>query len=195
MLNENVRVQNEVAVTSLMREALSPQFSHLVPKVYGWEASSEFGENGWVLMELMPGTPLGGKFPSLDPEKQREILRQIAQIFKCIQDYKLPESVQGYGGLNFDEAGRITVGPTAIFGSKGACDSHATLYAEYFATQVGFSDKCDIVQGWKDTNSRARIDKFGAEGLRTLLQKFPARPTLVHGDFGKGACKSWRPEV
>ena len=191
MLNEDVRVANEVAAMALAREALG---SELVPAVYGWDRGSGNSENGdsyvpgWALMELKPGTQLGEKFESLEASAQRGILGQVAEIFQKLQSHKLPESIKGYGGLNFDADGNIVVGATAIYGG-GPCDTLVELYTECFQTQVNFADKCDVVKGWKDTDLRTRIDKFASEGLKPLLaevqSKMPVRPTLVHGDFGE----------
>jgi hypothetical protein len=60
----------------------------------------------------------------------------------------------------------------------------------YLQTQLGFMDKCDVVRGWKetDTNLRRRIDEFVDKGFTPLLERAcepKPRRTLVHGDFGK----------
>ncbi|KAI8312633.1 hypothetical protein K4K59_005743 [Colletotrichum sp. SAR11_240] len=166
MLNEDIRVQNEVAVMSLAREALKHHDPSLVPEVYGWRPFSE--GVGWTLIEFKQGVPLGDKFPTLDSEKKRDLLRQIAQVFKHIQRYKLPESARTFGGLNFGPDGSLIGGPTPIAGG-GPCATLSDLYQEYFTTQIGFADKCDIVQGWGDSDLRARLDQFGAKGLKSLL--------------------------
>ncbi|KAF4834451.1 hypothetical protein CGCTS75_v003200 [Colletotrichum tropicale] len=165
MLNEQIRVQNEVAVMSLAREALKHHDPSLVPEVYGWRPFSE--GVGWTLIEFKQGVPLGDKFPTLDSEKKRDLLRQIAQVFKHIQQYKPPESARTFGGLNLGPDGSLTGGPTPIAGG-GPCATLSDLYQEYFKTQIGFADKCDIVQGWGDSDLRARLDHFGAKGLRSL---------------------------
>ncbi|CAI0643667.1 unnamed protein product [Colletotrichum noveboracense] len=157
MLNEEIRVQNEVAVMSLAREALKHHDPSLVPEVYGWRPFSE--RVGWTLIEFKQGIPLGDKFHTLDSEKKRDLLRQIAQVFKHIQKHKLPESARTFGGLNFGPDGSLIGGPTPIAGG-GPCAALSNLYQEYFKTQIGFADKCDVV--------RAGVE---------------ARPTLVHGSF------------
>ncbi|KAF0320450.1 phosphotransferase enzyme family protein [Colletotrichum asianum] len=162
MLNEEIRVQNEVAVMSLAREALEHHDTSLVPEVYG--------------------VPLGDKFPTLDSEKKRDLLRQIAQAFKHFQKYKPPESARTFGGLNFGPDGSLIGGPTPIAGG-GPCTTLSDLYQEYFKTQIGFADKCDIIRGWGDSDLRTRLDQFGAKGLKSLVSRVEARPTLVHGDF------------
>ncbi|KAI8167012.1 hypothetical protein K4K49_011180 [Colletotrichum sp. SAR 10_70] len=143
MLNENIRVQNEVAVMSLAREALKQHDPSLVPEVYGWRPFSE--GVGWTLIEFRQGVPLGDRFPTLESEKKRDMLRQIAQVFKHIKKHKLPESARTFGGLNFGPDGSLIGGPTPIAGG-GPCTTLADLYQEYFKTQTGFADKCDIVQ-------------------------------------------------
>ncbi|KAF3799709.1 hypothetical protein GCG54_00000954 [Colletotrichum gloeosporioides] len=158
MLNEEIRVQNEVAVMSLAREALKQLDPSLVPEIYGWRPFSE--GLGWTLIEFKQGVPLGDKFPTVDGVKKREVLRQIAQVFKHIQAYNLPQSARTFGGLNFGPDGSLTGGPTPIAGG-GPCTSLSDLYQEYFNTQIGFADRCDIVQGWGDSDLRARLDQFG----------------------------------
>ncbi|KAL3294812.1 phosphotransferase enzyme family protein [Colletotrichum asianum] len=180
MLNEEIRVQNEVAVMSLAREALEHHDTSLVPEVYGWRPFSE--RVGWTLIEFKQGVPLGDKFPTLDSEKKRDLLRQIAQVFKHFQKYKPPESARTFGGLNFGPDGSLIGGPTPIAGG-GPCTTLSDLYQEYFKTQIGFADKCDIVRGWGDSDLRTRLDQFGAKGLKSLVSRVEARPTLVHGDF------------
>ncbi|KAK6215638.1 hypothetical protein QIS74_08657 [Colletotrichum tabaci] len=180
MLNEEVRVQNEVAIMSLMREALGPVDPSLVPEVYGWEPFSK--GKGWTLIEFKQGVPLAGKFAGMDPDVKREVLAQVAEVFKHIQSFKLPDSVKTYGGLNFSDGGGLVGGPTPIAGG-GPCNSLSELYAEYFQTQIAFADKCDIVRGWKDSELRARLERFGKEGLKSLVARVDARLTLVHGDL------------
>jgi len=198
MLNEEVRVQNEVAAMMLAREALASLPGLLVPAVYDWEGTipaSNDGQRsspGWALLEFMPGSRLEDEFHALDDSEQRDILRQIALIFRAIQAYKLPDSVKGFGGLHFDDHGNVVVGATAIYGG-GPCPTHAELYVEMLQTQLGFADKCDVVKGWNDSELRVRIEKFASEGVKPLLYQVQSelrlRPTLVHGDFGE--CSSY----
>jgi hypothetical protein len=186
MLNEDIRVQNEVAVMTLIRKALEPYGKEsVVPLIYGW--SPTVGGTGWTLIEHMSGVNIVEEFPSLDLDKKRDILRDMALIFKCIQSYQLPQKLQGYGGLNYDEDGDMILGKTPIAGG-GPCNSLADLYSEYFQTQTVFAEKCKVIQGWKDStkNLKLRLERFAAEGLKPLLQKnLKPRSTIVHGDFGK----------
>ena len=195
MLNEAVRVQNEVALMSFMREALASITPSIVPAVYAWGKSIPGDSTkdyvpGWVVLEHMPGIPLGPAWESLGDDTQKHLLQQIATAHAGIQSYELPASIKQYGGLNFNDEGHIIVGATPIDGTLVACDSHTELYLEYMKTILKSADKCDIVKGWHDTNLRSRIEAFASQGLRPMLEKAAAktrniRPTLVHGDFGK----------
>ncbi|KXL49084.1 hypothetical protein M433DRAFT_62653, partial [Acidomyces richmondensis BFW] len=195
MLNEAVRVQSEVAAMTLAREALASYPSPIVPAVYAWEGSvlaSDQSQHlltpGWVLSESLPGSMLSDKWDSLGSGAKREVLEQIATIFQKLQAYKLPDSIKGYGGLNFDSDGNVIVGPTPIWGG-GPCATYTELYTEYLQTQLAFAHKCDVVNGWNGCGLLPRIMKFAKEGLKPLLLQIESesklRPTFVHADFGK----------
>jgi len=195
ILNELVRVQNEAAAMMLAREALASLPNAIVPAVYGWnrtvlelEQTQHPFTPGWVLMESIPGSRLLDKWDSLSSTKKREILQQLAVIFQKLQAYQLPETIKGYGGLNFDNDGNVVVGPTAIWGG-GPCTSYVDLYVECLQTQLAFAEKCDVVKAWKGSGLRSRIVNFANDGLKPLLLQAESdsalRPTLVHGDFGK----------
>lgn len=195
MLNEAVRVQNEVALMSFIREALASITPSVVPAVYAWGKSVSADSNqeyvpGWVVLEHMPGVPLGPAWESLGDDTKKQLLQQIATVHAGIQSYELPTSIKQYGGLNFDDDGHIIVGATPIDGTLVACNTHTELYLEYMQTILKSADKCDVVKGWHDTNLRSRIEAFASQGLRSMLEEAAAknpntRPTLVHGDFGK----------
>ena len=128
-LNDAVRIESEVASMALARDALKSLDKSLIPAVYQWDSAS--GGTGWVLMEYMPGSPLqAAAFQKLDHEGKKNILAEIAQILNLIQQYKLPPSVVGYGGLNFAEDGSITVGPTPIYSATKRCETYHDLYNE-----------------------------------------------------------------
>jgi hypothetical protein len=70
MLNEDVRVQNEVAAMCLARQALSTYEDRLIPNTYAWRSSVE--GYGWILQEYMTGVQLDKEIPGLDRDhKQR----------------------------------------------------------------------------------------------------------------------------
>jgi hypothetical protein len=97
-LNDQNRIQNEVASMALAREALRPR--HLVPMVYGWQ-SGDHGQ-GWILMEHMPGNPLDVAFDAMSTDEQRIGLQQLATILRDLHQVSLPKTTQEFGGLCFD---------------------------------------------------------------------------------------------
>lgn len=188
MLNNAVRVESEVAAMTLARDALKSLDPSVVPLVYAWHPDSNSeGNDGWALLQHMPGARMElAAFEKLETDDKRAVLAQIANILKLLQSYELPDSAQGYGGFKFADDGSVALGPTPINAATKRCDTYHELYSEYLHTQLAFMDKCDVVQGWKDSDLRDRIDKFAQEGFSPLLNKAlepKPRPMLVHGDF------------
>ncbi|KAI1426826.1 hypothetical protein F5Y12DRAFT_739836 [Xylaria sp. FL1777] len=184
VLNEEVRVENEVAAMCLMRTALAGYSERLVPEVFAWGRSSSESP-GWILQEYKEGVPLDKAFLDMDRGSQEGIHRQIAQVFKLIQDYELPASAIGYGGLAFDDSGEnIVIGPTTI-PCGGPFATLDDMYVQMMRRQLDESDSSSLLQGWRgDGRLRDRLDRFLAEGIAPLVRRNSvARPTLIHGDF------------
>lgn len=183
LVNENVRVQNEVAAMSLMRDALAGEWEGLVPHVYGWSPSSE--GRGWIVQEYKHGVQLDKSFGSLDSERQRDVVRQVVSFYKLLQNYRLPASVQGYGGLGFDEAGQVVTGPTTI-PCGGPFDTLPDMYAQMLRRQLDESDTSDRLKGWRQNGLRERLEHFASDGIvRQTRDSCIERRALIHGDFSK----------
>ncbi|KAI5859398.1 hypothetical protein GGS23DRAFT_600519 [Durotheca rogersii] len=182
MVNEEVRVQNEVAAMSLARQALAGYDQSLVPLVYAWSPSS--GGRGWLVQEYKRGLQLDKAFGELDREKQQDLIGQIAQVYKRIQSYPLPDSVQGYGGLGFSPTtGDIITGPTTIpCGGPFACLDE--MYSQMLRRQLDESDTSTLLQGWRADGLRDRLERFASDGIMGLVRanSLSCR-TLIHGDF------------
>ncbi|KAK0127737.1 hypothetical protein ONS96_007251 [Cadophora gregata f. sp. sojae] len=181
MLNEDVRVQNEVAAMCLMRQALSTYQDRLIPNTYAWCPSVE--GYGWILQEYMAGTQLDKEFHGLDRDHQQDILHQIADVFKLIQSYSLPKSVKGYGGLSFNESGEIVTGPTTI-PCGGPFSEFHEMYTQMLRRQLIESDTSERIAGWRRNHLRDRLERFVTNGIaKQVAENSIARQTLVHGDF------------
>lgn len=182
-VNEAVRVANEVAAMVLMRSALSAYPRKLVPDVYGWNGDGD-GQH-WILEEAMPGVPKAKEFKNRPIEEQRHVFAQMAEIFKLIQDYEVPCTVKGFGGLGFDKEGNVVTGSmTMPYG--GPFPSMDALYGGILEYQLAEADRSELVKGWRTTGLRERLDKFAAHGIDELLRKLPAdRQTLIHGDYSE----------
>lgn len=131
-LNDAVQVQNEVGAYSLARAALASLDAPVTPRIYGWHAvDMDTKAPGWILQERMRGAALNAEvFEKLDRTAKDSIVADIARIFHLLQQYKLPASVVGYGGLGFDRDGQVVTGPTAIHGTTKSCATYHELYNE-----------------------------------------------------------------
>lgn len=88
-------------------------------------------------MEFISGTPLSvAEFKKLDSDAKKTVLDQVAEIPKLLQQYQLPASVKGYGGLGFAEDGSIDVGPTPIYGATKHCETYHELYIQYLLVHL-----------------------------------------------------------
>ncbi|CZR67405.1 uncharacterized protein PAC_17304 [Phialocephala subalpina] len=188
MLNNKVRVENEVAAISLMKDALSALPTRLVPDVYGWNTATE--GKGWIVEECMHGESLSKRFSELSASQPEDVLVQVAHMFKLIQNYQLPPTVTGFGGLNFDSNGQVVVGGLTIwFG--GPFQTFQDMYLHIFRKQLELSETTPLVNGWEGTDLRLRFQQFLNEGMPKVLENYGnVRLTLVHRDLGKSSSRS-----
>lgn len=182
-LNEEVRIENEVAAMVLMRDALSGHGSKIVPDVYGWGSGKN--ATGFIIEEKMGGEPLQD-ITSLGTDVQKQILSQAANIFKLIQSYQLPGTIDGYGGLNFDEKGNVVLGPTSIH-CGGPFSKYEDMYRTLFQTQMDAASICPQIPDREGNGVRARLARFlQSDQIGKIVSGLSeTKQTLVHGDFGK----------
>lgn len=181
MLNEDVRVENEVAAITLMHRALAGSSYNPVPKVFAWETSSSAG-SGWIVEEFKEGEKLSQHFPDLSIDEKASVLDQVAELFGKIQAFD-PE-VNGFGGLRFDAHGRVVAGRSSLW-SVGPFSNYADWYQGIFDKQLELVATTSLLDGWSEGGLKERLYHFGASGgLRSLLRPFEnMRSTLVHGDI------------
>ncbi|KAG2419956.1 hypothetical protein HFD88_004753 [Aspergillus terreus] len=164
-LNQDARVEHEVAALALVKSSGPPLLRSLIPDVYSWASVSQANEGGWILYECKEGVNIGLDFPRLPREKQKVLLPQLAQITKAFQELPLPASIDRYGGLRFNEDGEVD------------------MYRNVLRRQLELSDSSEFINGWKSTDLRERLDKFAAKGVEEMFKRvtIPNRKTLVHG--------------
>ncbi|KAI4854357.1 hypothetical protein E4T44_00230 [Aureobasidium sp. EXF-8845] len=157
MLDEEVRVENEVAAITLMHRALVSLTYSPVPKVFAWETSSSTGP-GWIVEEFMKGEKL------------------IAELLKLIQTFD-PE-VGGFGGLGF-EIGRVIVRRSPLW-SVGPFPTYADTYQGIFNRQLELVAATPLLDEWNEGGLSERLRNFNESGgLESLLQPSePMRLTL-----------------
>lgn len=179
-LNNLNRVQNEVAIMSLMRDALKTLPTQLVPAVYGWASAAN--DQGWILQQYMPGRTLDAEFSKMAFQDKKSILRQMAEILAKLQQYQLPRTIKDYGGLSFDESGNVISGPMTIV-HGGPFPTYEALYREMLRLQLDKADQYPVVGGWQSRDIRKRLDSFTAHGLGRIMQGVDSKKVLIHGDF------------
>lgn len=140
---------------------------------------------GFIIEENMRGDPLPG-LTRLGAESQREVLLQAAKIFNRIHSYQISKSINGYGGLNFDEKGNVVVGPTSI-DCGGSFLKYENMYRGLFRTQMDIASTCLQVPDRVISGLQRRLAKFLQSGQieKIMVSLSESKPTLVHGDFGE----------
>ncbi|KAJ5711572.1 hypothetical protein N7488_005728 [Penicillium malachiteum] len=180
MLNNVVRVENEVASITLMRDVLSAFPTRIVPDVYDWNTAAK--GNGWIVQEYISGELLGDRFSKFSESQKEHVLDEVAQIFHLIQSYT--PNVTGFGGLNFDHEGKVVTGASSLwFGGPFA--TYTDMYVFIFRKQMEMAGSSALVNGWKDSDVASRLETFDQSGgfVKLLSSYHKFRPTLVHGDI------------
>ena len=162
-MHQETRVQNEVAILAMASAALRHIEPNVVPRIFGWGGASH-EKPGWILQELMPGVPLDEVFGDMSLDQKRGILAQMAAMLKALQDYPLPESIKGWGGVTFDDSGVIVSAAMTTVGS-GPWSSLQDSYLGRLKVALAKADKNPHLRGWHANGVRERIDAFIERGL------------------------------
>lgn len=185
-MHQETRVQNEVGILTLASAALHDIRPSVVPRVFGWRAGS--GEKlGWILQELMPGEPLAEDFnESMSLDQKKGFLAQMAGLLKALQDYPLPKSIKGWGGVTFDDNGFLVSAPMSSVGA-GPWSSFEDSYHGRLKVALTKADASPHLQGWRANGIRERIDAFIETGLSTQFSHMISKQdkTIVHADFSE----------
>ncbi|KKP05608.1 aminoglycoside 3'-phosphotransferase/choline kinase domain protein [Trichoderma harzianum] len=181
-LNNNNRVENEVAFMVLVRQALAKtKYSHIIPDVYSW-ADTDSGQ-AFTMQQYMPGTIPAKTFEALSLEDKSIVLGQMADILALLQQFDIPKTVEMFGGLKFDEHGNVASGQMSLF--KG---EPSTTYKDFirsiFKIKLQEADENPVIVGWEENGLRAKLDKFIGHQLDEILKDYEqVRRVLIHGDL------------
>lgn len=185
-MHAHTRVEKEIAMISLAAAALRAFEPHVIPSVYAWGNAAPSSSQGWILQELMPGASVSEAFNSMPLEEKRSILAQMAEILKALQDFRLPRSIEKYGGVTFDDAGQIVSTAMTSVGS-----GPWLLYEDYFRNRLKRSlqqaDSNPYIKGWYANGVRKRLEAFVESGVPAQFEALESRDdkTIVHADFSK----------
>ncbi|KAI1499764.1 kinase-like domain-containing protein [Biscogniauxia marginata] len=182
-MNPQTRVENEVAMINLAADALRCFQPSVVPSVYAW-GSAATKASGWIVQELMPGKSVDESFASMDLQQKKLILSQMAKLLKALQDYQLPESITGFGGVTFDENGRVVSAAMTSVGA-GPWPSYESSFKGRLEVALQRAEANPYIRGWHANGIRDRLDAFVKHGI---LSQFKSLETaqdkaIVHADF------------
>ncbi|QMW36183.1 hypothetical protein G4B84_011712 [Aspergillus flavus NRRL3357] len=108
----------------------------------------------------------------------------VARSRQAFQDYDFPDTVKGLGGLAFNADGNVCAGPPSFQVVGGPFSSHADFYRGLLDWQLSASDRYELINGWRTSGLRDRLDRCVAEGLDGVLSKLPTgRPTFVQASL------------
>lgn len=183
-LNNNNRVENEVAFMALVRQALAKTtYSHIIPNVYSW-AGTTSGQ-AFTIQQYMPGTIPAKSFETLSLGDKSIVLGQMADILALLQQFEIPKTVQMFGGLKFDEHGNITSGQMSLFKGEPSA-TYKDFIRSIFKIKLQEADENPVIVGWEENGLRAKLDKFIGHQLDATLKDYEqVRRVLIHGDFSK----------
>ena len=179
------RVQNEVGMLTLASAALRRIKPAVVPRVFGWNGASH-EEQGWILEEMMSGVPIAEAFGAMSLGQKKRILAQIAEMLKALQEYPLPSSIEGWGGVAFDDSGAIVSAPMTSVGA-GPWSSFEGFFRSCLEAGLTEADSNPHLQGWRVNGVRERVERFITHGLPTQFRHLVSKQNkiIVHADFSK----------
>ncbi|KAI1149491.1 kinase-like domain-containing protein [Nemania diffusa] len=183
-MHQETRVQNEVGILTLASAALCHIKPNVVPRVFGWSGATP-DHLGWILEELMPGAPLAEAFDkTMSLGQKKEILAQMAGLLKALQDYPLPASIKGWGGVTFDNSGAIVSASMPSVGT-GPWSSFEDSYRGRLEVALSKADVNPYLQGWRANGVRERVDAFIERGLVMQFSDLESKQnrSIIHADF------------
>jgi hypothetical protein len=183
-MHQETRVQNEVGILTLASAALCHIKPNVVPRVFGW-SSADRDHLGWILEELMPGEPLAETFDkAMSLDQKKGILAQMARLLKALQDYPLPKSIEGWGGVTFDDSDAIVSASMTTVGA-GPWPSFEESYRGRLKVALSKADTNPYLQGWGANGVRERVDAFIERGLTAQFSDLTSKQerTIIHADF------------
>ncbi|KAK3938531.1 hypothetical protein QBC46DRAFT_460167 [Diplogelasinospora grovesii] len=166
------RVENEVATITLASAALRAFRPNVVP-------------------QLMAGTPVVDSLENnLDLGQKKQILLQMAQLLKALQEHQLPESITDFGGVTFDEAGTIASAAMPSVGA-GPWPSYEASFRSRLEIALAKADGNPYIKGWRANGLREQGFLSSAFCQGSFPSSLPPRITTEAGKVEWEAAKAW----
>lgn len=116
------------------------------------------------MQKLMPGAPLDESFGTMELEKKREMFTEMAKILKALQDYELPASITGFGGVTFDGNGHIVRTAMTSVGA-GPWPTYETSFKGRLEVALRKAGENPYSKGWRANGVREHLDAFVERGV------------------------------
>ena len=110
----------------------------------------------------------------------------MCEMLRGMQSYRLPPSIEGFGGLTFDSAGCIVSGPMTSVDS-GPWSSYEESYKERLNIALAEADLNPYIRGWHANGVRERVDAFVNSGLPAQFRYLDSKDerVIIHADFSE----------
>ncbi|PVH87853.1 hypothetical protein DL98DRAFT_632021 [Cadophora sp. DSE1049] len=182
-LSQTSRVENEVCMLFLASSALSSIKLSIIPHIYAWQSASPPSPQGWILQEFMPGRPLDELLPSMTISQKRNVFAQAVSILKALQDFELPHTIKGFGGVMFDHQGEIVSAEMTTVGA-GPWEVYEEYFRARFDAALREADRTAWLGGWRERRVRERLDAFMKDGLAPRIRTLGLEEKVIsHLDF------------
>ncbi|KAF8191550.1 kinase-like domain-containing protein [Mycena galopus ATCC 62051] len=170
------KVINAAATMQLVRENTNIP----IASVYAYDVN---GDEPWMVEGVLPGIPMDEAWQTADKDTRVHMLEALADLFAKLKAIPAP-GVQ-FGGLGYDAAGKIVLGPTCLAYDEGPFATAKDYYKSWIRGQWEDAKKNPHADGWKVDGLDQRIEKFVNEGLDSALACLDdCKPVLIHADFG-----------
>jgi len=136
------------------------------------------------MLQHMAGSMPDKTFNDLPLRSKRIILGQMADIFSLIQKFELPSTVNGFGGLRFDEGGEVVSAQMTLV-KGGPWEGYEELVMTDLAERLKTAEETVVIGGWRANDVRERLDRWLESGLGTMIKEVPRRNVCVHADLSK----------
>ena len=108
----------------------------------------------------------------------------MAVLLKALQDYQLPDSIAGFGGVTFDHDGRIVSAAMTSVGA-GPWPSYQDSFQGRLEVALRKADANSYIWGWRSNSIRERLDAFLERGVPAQFKALSSRKekVVVHADL------------
>jgi hypothetical protein len=98
----------------------------------------------------------------------------MAELLKALQNFQLPQDIKEYGGVTFDDSGRIVSTAMTSVGS-GPWPSYEDYFRDRLKRALHKADDNPYIKGWHANGVRERLDAFVQSGVLTQFKSLESK--------------------